>query len=119
MKSYSPYDNIRGDVAYPTVLALSGLTDFRVTYWEPAKWVARLREEAKGGPFLLEMKMGAGHSGSTGRYTRVREAAKEVAFAVNHFETLGYDMVVRSEKKPGSTAEDDNSGPPQGPSPEF
>jgi oligopeptidase B len=50
--AYSPYENIRSDTDYPPVLATGGLTDFRVTYWEPSKWVARLRDDANGGPFF-------------------------------------------------------------------
>ena len=79
---YSPYENIRGDVEYPPILATGGLTDYRVTYWEPAKWVARLREEASGGPFFLKMNMGAGHAGSAGRFERRQERAHDYAFAL-------------------------------------
>jgi len=61
--SYSPYENIR-HTAYPPIMATGGIADFRVTYWEPAKWIARLRDDATGGPFVLRMNMGAGHGGS-------------------------------------------------------
>ncbi len=78
---YSPYDNIR-DTDYPPIMATAGLTDFRVTYWEPAKWVARLRDEAKGGPFVLRMNMGAGHGGSAARFEQLEERAHLYAFAL-------------------------------------
>ncbi|GAN52951.1 S9 family peptidase [Tanticharoenia sakaeratensis] len=79
--SYSPYDNIR-PVAYPPILAMGGLSDPRVTYWEPAKWIARLRAEATGGPFLCRINMGAGHGGSSGRFKRLEEVALVQAFAI-------------------------------------
>ena len=63
IRSYSPYDNVRPQ-RYPAILALAGLTDPRVTYWEPAKWVARLRATMTGGgPILLRTAMEAGHAG--------------------------------------------------------
>ncbi|GIH96631.1 S9 family peptidase [Planobispora siamensis] len=74
MKSYSPYENVSGQV-YPPILAITSLNDTRVLYHEPAKWVARLREVAKGGPFLLKTEMGAGHGGRSGRYDSWREEA--------------------------------------------
>jgi oligopeptidase B len=83
--AYSPYENIRGDIDYPPVLALGGLTDYRVTYWEPAKWIARLRDEAKGGPFFLKMHMEAGHGGSAARFERMKERTHEYAFALKIF----------------------------------
>lgn len=79
--SYSPYDNIRA-VAYPPILAMGGLSDPRVTYWEPAKWIARLRADATGGPFLCRINMDAGHGGSSGRFTRLKEVALVQAFAL-------------------------------------
>ncbi|MEM9495933.1 MAG: S9 family peptidase [Pseudomonadota bacterium] len=78
---YSPYDNIK-DENYPPIMATGGLTDYRVTYWEPAKWVARLRDEARGGPFLLRMNMGAGHGGSAARFEQLDERAHYYAFAL-------------------------------------
>ena len=83
--SYSPYNNIRKGADYPPILATGGLTDYRVTYWEPAKWIARLRDEATGGPFLLKMNMGAGHSGSAARFERLHERAHDYAFALKVF----------------------------------
>ncbi len=80
--SYSPYNNIRR-VAYPPVLAVAGLTDPRVTYWEPAKWIARLREMSTGNsPILLRTHMGAGHAGSPGRFSRLADIALVYAFAI-------------------------------------
>jgi oligopeptidase B len=82
MASYSPYDNV-GAKPYPAILALSGLTDPRVTYWEPTKWVARLREKTTGSePILLKTNMGAGHGGASGRFQRLEEIAFEYAFAI-------------------------------------
>lgn len=80
--AYSPYDNV-GQKRYPPILALSGLTDPRVTYWEPTKWIARLREKAPdAGPYLLKTNMAAGHGGKSGRFQRLEEIAFEYAFAV-------------------------------------
>ncbi|WP_018267753.1 S9 family peptidase [Methylosinus sp. LW4] len=82
LASYSPYDNV-GAKTYPAILALAGLTDPRVTYWEPLKWVARLRERmADGGPVLLRTNMEAGHAGASGRFERLEEVALEWAFAL-------------------------------------
>ncbi|MBL4619183.1 MAG: S9 family peptidase [Marinicaulis sp.] len=78
---YSPYDNIK-DANYPPIMATGGLTDYRVTYWEPTKWIARLRDEATGGPFVLRMNMGAGHGGSAARFERLEERAHLYAFAL-------------------------------------
>jgi oligopeptidase B len=80
--SYSPYDNIKAK-DYPAILAMGGLTDPRVTYWEPAKWVARLRATMTGGgPVLLRTNMGAGHGGAPGRFNRLDEVAIVYAFAL-------------------------------------
>ncbi len=80
--AYSPYDNV-GEKPYPPILALSGLTDPRVTYWEPTKWVARLREKTTGeAPILLKTNMAAGHGGKSGRFQRLEEVAFEYAFAI-------------------------------------
>ncbi len=80
--SYSPYDNVQAK-AYPAILALGGLTDPRVTYWEPAKWVARLRATMTGGgPILLKINMEAGHGGAAGRFDRLEEVALIYAFAL-------------------------------------
>ena len=80
--SYSPYDNVTAK-NYPAVLAMGGLTDPRVTYWEPAKWIARLRATmGGGGPVLLRTNMGAGHGGASGRFNRLDEVAIVYAFAL-------------------------------------
>jgi oligopeptidase B len=80
--SYSPYDNVAAK-RYPAILAMAGLTDPRVTYWEPAKWVARLRATMTGGgPILLRTNMGAGHGGASGRFSRLDEVAIAYAFAL-------------------------------------
>ncbi len=80
--SYSPYDNVAAK-RYPAILAMGGLTDPRVTYWEPAKWVARLRATMTGGgPVLLRTNMGAGHGGAAGRFDRLEEVAIAYAFAL-------------------------------------
>jgi oligopeptidase B len=80
--SYSPYDNVTAK-EYPAILAMGGLTDPRVTYWEPAKWIARLRATMTGGgPVLLRTNMGAGHGGASGRFHRLDEVAIAYAFAL-------------------------------------
>ena len=82
MMAYSPYDNVSA-MAYPAILAMGGLTDPRVTYWEPAKWVARLRATMTGGgPVLLHTNMGAGHGGASGRFEALDEVALEQTFAL-------------------------------------
>jgi oligopeptidase B len=80
--SYSPYDNVTAK-EYPAILAMGGLTDPRVTYWEPAKWIARLRATMTGGgPVLLRTNLGAGHGGASGRFNRLEEVAIAYAFAL-------------------------------------
>jgi oligopeptidase B len=79
---YSPYDQV-GAKPYPPMLITGGLTDPRVTYWEPTKWAARLRNDAPmGGPYFLRINMDAGHSGVSGRFASLRETALEYAFAI-------------------------------------
>jgi oligopeptidase B len=83
IRDYSPYDNVRAQ-AYPPILVLAGLTDPRVTYWEPAKWVAKLRAVMTGGgPIVLRTNMDAGHAGASGRFERLEEVALEYAFALH------------------------------------
>jgi oligopeptidase B len=80
--AYSPYDNVRA-LDYPNILALAGLTDPRVTYWEPAKWVAKLRAlKTDSNQLLLRTNMEAGHGGASGRFDRLREVALGYAFAL-------------------------------------
>ncbi len=82
IEAYSPYDQIEA-MDYPHVLATGGLTDPRVTYWEPTKFVARLREtRTDDGLTLLKMNMGAGHGGASGRFDSLRETALNWAFAL-------------------------------------
>ena len=81
--AYSPYDNVV-PANYPPMLITGGLTDPRVTYWEPAKWAAKLREHQTGdAPIMLKINMDAGHQGESGRYDSLKEAALEFAFAVS------------------------------------
>jgi oligopeptidase B len=79
MKSYTPYENVSA-VSYPAIFALTSLNDTRVLYHEPAKWVARLRAAADGGPFLLKTEMEAGHGGRSGRYDAWHEEALVLAW---------------------------------------
>ncbi|MCO6389532.1 prolyl oligopeptidase family serine peptidase [Aliihoeflea aestuarii] len=80
--SWSPYDNVAAQ-DYPPILALAGLTDPRVTYWEPAKWVARLRQmKTDDHPVLFKINMDAGHAGASGRFSRLEEIAYVYAFAL-------------------------------------
>jgi oligopeptidase B len=82
IRSYSPYDNVRAQ-AYPALLIEAGLTDPRVTYWEPAKWAQRLRElMTGGGPVLLKTNMEAGHGGAVGRFDELEDVAWRYAFAI-------------------------------------
>jgi oligopeptidase B len=82
IRSYSPYENVKAQ-PYPAILALAGLADPRVTYWEPAKWVAKLRATMTGGgPILLRTAMGAGHAGAPGRFDRLDDVARIYAFAI-------------------------------------
>lgn len=83
LKSYSPYDNVAAK-AYPPMLVTAGLNDPRVTYWEPAKWVARLRAtKTDDNLLLLKTNMGAGHGGKSGRWDSLRETAEDYAFVLS------------------------------------
>jgi oligopeptidase B len=82
IRSYSPYDNVTGQ-DYPAMLITGGLTDPRVTYWEPAKWAARLRAtKTDDNLLLLKMNMGAGHGGKSGRWNSLHEVAEAYAFVI-------------------------------------
>ncbi|WP_209348899.1 S9 family peptidase [Pontixanthobacter sp. CEM42] len=82
--SYSPYDQVVAQ-EYPPMLVTAGLNDPRVTYWEPAKWVAKLRDtKTDDNELLLKTNMGAGHGGKSGRFTSLYEAAEEYAFILSH-----------------------------------
>ncbi|HLL29084.1 MAG TPA: S9 family peptidase [Xanthobacteraceae bacterium] len=86
IRAYSPYDNVRAQ-DYPAILVLAGLTDPRVTYWEPAKWTAKLRAlKTDKNPLFLRTNMDAGHGGAAGRFDRLEEVALVYAFAL---ETTG------------------------------
>ncbi|MBB3892445.1 oligopeptidase B [Phenylobacterium haematophilum] len=80
--SYSPYDQVAAK-PYPPILATGGLSDPRVTYWEPQKWVAKLRDNTTGdAPILLKINMEAGHGGASGRFDFLKEIALDYAFAI-------------------------------------
>jgi oligopeptidase B len=86
MKTYSPYDNVHA-AEYPALLVTAGLNDPRVSYWEPAKWVAKLRTLNQGAAtVLLKTEMGSGHSGPSGRYESWREEAFIMAFVLDQVE---------------------------------
>ena len=85
IKTYCPYTNTVGK-AYPTMLVKTSLNDSQVMYWEPAKWVARLRAvKTDHNPLLLKINMGAGHGGSSGRYDALHEVAFNYAFILSQF----------------------------------
>jgi len=86
MKSYCPYTNLETK-NYPTMLVKTGLNDSQVMYWEPAKYVAKLRAlKTDANPLLLKINMGAGHGGASGRYDYLREIALDHAFLLNQLE---------------------------------
>jgi oligopeptidase B len=88
MKSYSPYDNVFAK-DYPNLLITGGLNDSRVSYWEPAKWTAKLRElKTNHNQLLLKTNMDAGHSGASGRYESLKEVAFEYAFLLDQWKIL-------------------------------
>jgi oligopeptidase B len=82
MKRYCPYTNLESKI-YPTMLVKTSLNDSQVMYWEPAKYVAKLRTLKKDkNPLLLKINMGAGHGGASGRYDYLREIALDYAFTL-------------------------------------
>jgi oligopeptidase B len=88
MKGYSPYDNVRasnanGPVSYPHLYASGGLNDSRVGFWEPAKWVLKLRDANPANQAVLKTEMGAGHGGPSGRYDAWRDEAQVLAWLLN------------------------------------
>jgi len=88
IRSYSPYDNL-GECEYPTMLVTAGLNDPRVSYWEPAKWVAKLRAvKGDNNTLLLKTNMGAGHFGPSGRYEAIKEIAFDYAFLLRAMNLL-------------------------------
>lgn len=89
IRSYSPYETVKAQ-SYPPILAIAGLTDPRVTYWEPMKWVQRLRATMTGGgPIMLQTEMTAGHGGASGRFDSLKEQALKHAFALKCIEGFG------------------------------
>jgi len=83
IKSYSPYDNVEA-TSYPNLYVSTGLHDSQVQYWEPAKWVARLREYKTDDHLLfLDTNMDAGHGGASGRFEALKETAKEYTFILD------------------------------------
>jgi oligopeptidase B len=86
MRSYSPYDNVTAQ-DYPDLFVTSGLNDPRVGYWEPTKWVARLRAlKTDDNALLLRTHMGAGHGGASGRYDALKELAEQYAFVLTRID---------------------------------
>jgi oligopeptidase B len=84
MRAYAPYENIKTGLEYPALFVTAGLNDPRVSYWEPAKWVAALRTRTTSrGPVLLKTEMGAGHGGKSGRYDAWRDEAEVIAFVLD------------------------------------
>jgi len=96
MLSYSPYDNLTTNPNKPFVFVSAGLWDPRVAYWEPAKWVAKMRFEANPQEVLLKMDLDAGHFSASDRYKYIREKAFEQAVVMA---CLGVDKVVSKAKK--------------------
>jgi oligopeptidase B len=94
MKSYSPYDNVRAThddgtpVVYPHLYASGGLNDSRVGFWEPAKWVLKLRDANEANVAVLKTEMGAGHGGPSGRYDAWHDEAQVLAWLLNEITTL-------------------------------
>ena len=85
ISAYSPYDNVQAQ-DYPPMFVTGGISDPRVTYWEPAKWVAKLRSlRTDENPLLLKIHMDSGHAGASGRFERIREIAEEYAFLLHAF----------------------------------
>src|SRR5690606_23499859 len=86
IRAYSPYDNVEAK-AYPPLLITGGLNDPRVTYWEPAKWAAKLRAtKTDNNLLLLKTNMGAGHGGKSGRFASLYEVAEEYVFILKAFD---------------------------------
>lgn len=89
IRAYSPYDNVEAK-DYPPLLITGGLNDPRVTYWEPAKWAAKLRTtKTDDNLLLLKTNMGAGHGGKSGRFARLYEVAEEYVFILKAFDMAG------------------------------
>ncbi len=90
--AYSPYDNVKAQ-AYPHILVTAGVSDPRVTYWEPAKWVAKLRAlKTDRNQLLLKTNLSAGHGGASGRFDRLKEVSLMYAFVLTRFGRTGRDL---------------------------
>jgi oligopeptidase B len=90
MLSYSPYDNVKAQ-PYPAMLITTGLWDSQVQYFEPAKWVAKLRAmRTNDAPLLMHVNMEAGHGGKSGRYEHLHEVAREYAFVIAILNNLAF-----------------------------
>ena len=84
IKSYAPYENVKAKPQYPWMLLRGGLNDPRVSYWEPSKWIARMRAvRTDASPLILKTDMGAGHGGASGRYDKLLQTAFDFAFVVD------------------------------------
>lgn len=107
MLSYSPYDNLRAQ-RYPSMLVTTGLHDSQVQYYEPAKWVARLRAlKTDQNPLLLKINMTAGHSGRSGRFERLKETAEEYAFILHQLGIGEPAQTLQSVSSPGVASHQD------------
>jgi len=86
IRSYSPYDNIESR-DYPAMMVTGGLNDPRVTYWEPAKWTAKMRAlKTDNNELIMKINMGAGHQGQSGKFSHLREVAETYAFMLSHLQ---------------------------------
>ncbi|KAJ3037686.1 hypothetical protein HDV00_001408 [Rhizophlyctis rosea] len=123
MLSYSPYDNLKAGIKFPHLLVKAGLNDPRVQYWEPAKWVAKMRDLKLHGDeddpdrrkLIFDCNMGWGHFGASGRYGLLKENAEEFAFVINRIEKqlikLGVESISRAESQPTHYANLDSRSP--------
>jgi uncharacterized Ntn-hydrolase superfamily protein len=103
MRSYSPYDNLKKG-AYPSILVKTSFNDSQVMYWEPAKYVAKLRTlKTDGSPLLLKTNMAGGHGGSSGRYDRLRENAFDQAFVLSQLGVPDLPATVKAPARPVHT----------------
>jgi oligopeptidase B len=103
MRTYSPYDNVTPQ-AYPAILVTTSLNDSQVMYWEPAKWVAKLRTmKTDDRPLYLKTNMAGGHGGSSGRYDRLRETAFRYAFVLDQVGLAGDGGADLQVGSPGRT----------------
>jgi oligopeptidase B len=86
IRQYSPYDNVR-EAKYPAILVQTGINDQQVSYWEPTKWVQKLRENTQSDhPIIMKVNMGAGHGGASGRYNYYQETAEKYVFLIKELQ---------------------------------